>query len=308
MKLMNVPHIAIIPYMTCNFSCSYCVANKYSKDSLKLWDSKVGDIIKFLNTLDKKMILVSGGEPLLYDWSKLIKETNHYWYFATNASVIPKFLYNAQDKVKLLYAAFHREGIGVNKFIKNILKIQDMGYAIFCKIIYTKDDSQFNDWDLINSAGIPVSFAPLVGVKYTEEEVAKVLPYCISDMYADRFLNPSRKLGNCVAGTSETFEIRATSIVRCGLQDIPLLGNLAPPKFLKRMVHDGLSDAAMKVIYIMSGRKSYFLGDIYNPQFYSKPVICHRKRCDCEWHTFSGIGDDSENPRWQNLIDTGKWV
>jgi len=63
MKVMGVPHIAIIPYVTCNLSCSYCVANKYSNDSLELWASKIDEVIEFLNRLDKKMIMVSGGEP-----------------------------------------------------------------------------------------------------------------------------------------------------------------------------------------------------------------------------------------------------
>jgi hypothetical protein len=310
---MNVPHIAIIPYLTCNFSCSYCCANKFSQDSLKLWHSKADDMIKFLNSIDRKMIMVSGGEPLLYDWHRFIEETDHYWYFATNASVIPKFLseHDIKEKVKLFIAAFHREGMNVGRFIKNALKLQDMGYAIFCKIIYTKEEVQFKEWEEIANAGLLVSFVPLVGGKYSKEEIARVIPYCQSALYASRFYELDRRLcGNldCVAGTAESFELRMTSIVRCGLQDVPVFANIAPPKFLKRILRDDWNDLAIKLLHVASGRKNPFLGNIYEPKFYQSPMPCRRQRCECEWHTFSGMGVDVENWKWQGLIDTGRWI
>lgn len=314
MKLMGVPHIAIIPYMTCNFSCSYCVANKFSKDSLKLWESKTNDVIRFLNTLDKKMILVSGGEPLLWNgWSRFIKETNHYWYYATNASVIPKFLAerDAKEKVKLFYAAFHREGISVDRFIKNILKLWDMGYAVFCKIIYVRDEAQFEECEQISRAGIPVSFTPLLGVKYSKDEIARILPYCQSALYASRFFELDRRKSHnlaCVAGTSESFEVRCTSIVRCGLQDIPFFANMAPPNFLKKVLRDDTADLAIKLLHMGFGRRSPFIGSIYEPKYYQSPVICHRQKCECEWHNFSEMSVDLENWKWQMLIDAGKWI
>jgi hypothetical protein len=274
-----------------------------------LWASKAEDVIKFLNTLDKKMIMVSGGEPLLYDWGKIIKETNHYWCFATNTSVIPQFLSDSEvkQKVKLFLSAFHREGIGVGNFITNAKKLQDMGYAVFSKIIYVKDNDQFYDCDYISSEEIPVSFSPLVGVKYSKKEIDKVLPYCISNLYKSRFLGFYRQPRICVAGTKESFQVSGTGIVRCGLQDIPFADNLVPIQFLKRFIHDDIKNTAVKTLHKVLGRQNPYLGTIYEPRFNTEPLICHRRTCECEWHTFSEMGIDLDNNKWQRLIETGKW-
>jgi hypothetical protein len=216
-----------------------------------------------------------------------------------------------REKVKLFIAAFHREGMGVDRFIGNALKLQDVGYAVFCKIVYVKDEAQFGDWERINQAGLPVSFAPLVGVKYSKEEAAKVMPYCQSAMFASRFYNLDRRQNrnlNCVAGTSESFELRCTSIVRCGFQDVPFFANIAPPKFLKKVLRDDVADTVVKLLHVGFGRRNPFLGTIYEPKFYQSPIVCHRQKCECEWHTFSSMSIDLENWKWQNLIDTGKWI
>lgn len=243
-------------------------------------------------------------------WSQIIKNTDHYWCFATNTSVIPAFLQDSEikKKVKLFISAFHREFINIDKFIKNAHKLQDLGYPVFCKIVYTRDTGQLGDRYEMFIAGLPVSLTPLVGAWYSEAEAAMIAPLCDSTMYAERFHNKVRKKAICPAGTT-SFEIRGMNLVRCGLQDIPVFSQMAPPQFLKKLVHDEVWNFGLKALHVVGGRRSPFLGTINNPQFYQEPVMCHRKSCDCEWHTFSEMGGDCpENKRWDDFIKTGKWV
>ena len=138
MKLMNLPHIAIVPYLTCNFKCPYCIAESPLKipfynprSSLEKWDAQFEDTVTFLNTLDTKAIEISGGEPFLWKkWGELIQRTNHCWYFLTNASSLPIWLKDevVKEKVKLFIAAFHPTQIRIERFIDNVCKLQDFGY------------------------------------------------------------------------------------------------------------------------------------------------------------------------------------
>ena len=105
---MNLNHIAVLPFLTCNFKCPYCVAYlpKFYRDKqpFGLWEEHYDDVVKFIGGLEKKMILASGGEPLLWDrWEDLIKRTDHYWYFVTNTSRIPEWLNDSEIKKKVKY-------------------------------------------------------------------------------------------------------------------------------------------------------------------------------------------------------------
>lgn len=142
---MRLPHIAILPYLTCNFRCSYCVAKNFNniplfrqKDSFKSWDKQFDDTATFLNTLDEKAVMVSGGEPFIWKrWGELMEKTDHYWYFITNASDVPRWLgySTVKDRAKLFIATFHKTGIRIEEFIANIRKIQDLGYPVFVKVL-----------------------------------------------------------------------------------------------------------------------------------------------------------------------------
>lgn len=293
MKLMNVNHISVLPYLTCNFKCPYCIAkpNFYQdKNKFGLWETNYYDVMKFIQTLDKRMILVSGGEPLLWDkWQDMIINSDHYWYFVTNTSVVPKWLGDTEvkNKVKLFLSAFHRTGIKVEKYIDNVKKLQDMGYAVFCKIMYTKEKEQINEANLIIKSGIPMSFVPLVDTKYQSEEISRIKPYCYSDMYYRRFYILGKSSCYCMAGTKDSFQIDGLSMTRCGHFSSISLNNV--PKLLRKL-HDG------------------YIGDIYQPKFYEKPKICNMNQCFCENLHFGGILDDSENEVWQRFIENGKWV
>ena len=301
MKLMNLPHIAILPYLTCNFKCPYCIAESplrlpfyKSKTSLLKWDAQFKDTVNFLNTLDMKAIEVSGGEPFLWKrWGELIEQSDHYWEFLTNASLVPDWLRSkeAKDRVKLFLAAFHRTGIQLDKFIANVCKLQDLGYPVFVKVVYTKGSEQLKEIDKIIKAGIPASLVPLVGAEYSKEEIDRIIPYCQSALYAYRFFVPyngvDRKPKPCVAGTKESFELDGVVIVRCSHYSNMSLNRI--PKLFR-------------------GLSPYYLGDIKQPSFYSKPQMCYRSTCTCEWMSFTEITDGFENEKWQHFIETGKWV
>ena len=298
MKLLGVPHMVIIPFTNCNFKCPYCCSSKFIRATISTWKEHSDDTIKFLNSLDKKMILVTGGgEPLLYDWTEMIEKTNHYWYFATNCSVVHPFLTGSvtREKVKLFIAAFHRTGISVDKFISNVHRLQDLGYAVFCKIIYTREPKQFDEIETIMKANIPVTFTPLLYGSYSRDETMKVLPYCQSTMYASRFFHFDNKAGRrpapCVAGTKESFAMTGTTLFRCSQYSEPIdrMPYLLCPRFIRRLWN-------------------YEKGNIYNPRFDKTPKMCRKQVCECEWHNFSDMGFDLENEKWQQFIETGKWM
>jgi hypothetical protein len=316
MRVMGVPHIAVIPFLKCNFSCPYCVSRSYREAPFGLWDDHFNDIKEFLNTLDKKMIMVSGGEPLLWrKWEHLIEETDHYWYFLSNCSIIPPFLRKdrVKQKLKLFISAYHRSQIDLDRYIGNLKEIQNLGYPVFCKYIYEKDLTQISDADKIIAARIPMSFVPLLYTRYSKEQIAMILPYCQSAMYASRFFppdaGPKRKPGICEAGTSESFQINGFKIMRCGHLGGRHFGNTYLPTFLRGIASS--RQVQLDRIHIPSflgGKHLGHLGDIYAPKFYSTPKVCRSNFCACEWHNFSGMSFDFENERWQHFIDTGKWV
>lgn len=297
MKVMNLPHIAIVPYLTCNFKCPYCVAETPFKipfynprNSLEKWDAQFEDTVTFLNSIGTKAILVSGGEPTIWKrWDELIKRSDHYWYFLTNVSKVPNWLNDSKVKqrTKLLLAAFHRTGIRIEKFIANVCKIQDLGYPIFVKVVYTKDKDQLKEIDKIIKAGIPASFVPLVGMEYSKKEIEDMLPYCQSAMYACGFWGVNRAVKSCVAGTNESFELDGSIIAKCSH-------------------YSGMS--LNKIPKLFRGLSSLYLGDIYYPRFYHQPKMCYRKTCTCEWLAFTDIAFGFENEKWQHFIETGKWV
>lgn len=293
MKLMNLDHISVLPFLTCNFKCPYCIAYlpRWYRDKkpFGLWEEHYEDMAKFIGRLDKKMILASGGEPLLWDrWANLIKRTDHYWYFVTNTSRVPKWLKDrvVKEKVKLFLSAYHRTGISLDRYIANVQDIQNMGYAVFAKIMYVDDNSQLKDAERIMRADIPMSFVPLVDAYYDPDIAKEVRPYCQSEMYYNRFFDIGHKAGKCIAGTERSFQVDGLTLTRCGHYSSISLNNV-PRMF--RGLHNG------------------YVGDIYKPKFHKNPRTCHKAVCFCENFNFGGILDDSENPRWQKFIDTGKW-
>jgi hypothetical protein len=322
MRVMGVPHIAVIPFLKCNFSCPYCVSYAHRDASFGMWDDRFNDIKKFLNSLDKKMIMVSGGEPLIWrKWERLIEETDHYWYFLSNCSVVPSFLKkdSIKRKVKLFISAYHRSQIDLGRFINNLREIQSLGYPVFCKIIYEKEPAQIGEAEKIIAAGIPMSFAPLLYAQYSKEQLAEILPYCQSAMYASRFFppdeGPERKRGVCVAGTSESFQITGFKIVRCGHLGGIHFYNISLPAFLKGKIFSigvrflrGINFNNIYLSTFLGDRYLGYLGNIYSPTFYGTPMLCSRKTCACEWHNFSDMSFNFENEKWQHFIDTGKWI
>ena len=300
MKLMNLPHIAIVLYLTCNFKCSYCVAEASrkvlfynSKDSLDRWDAQFGGIVSFLNSLDTKAIMVSGGEPFIWKrWGELIERTAHYWYFITNASSVPKWLGDSvvKTRTKLIIATFHRTEMRIERFIDNVCKMQDLGYPVFAKVIYDGDSGRFREIEKVMKAGIPVSFVPFLNMAYSKVSITNMLTYCQSAMYAGRFFPPDagveRDIKPCMAGTEESFEVDGSVIARCSFYSGMPLNEV--PRFLRGLSHR-------------------YLGDIHHPRFFKEPKMCYRKTCACEWHTFSDMAFGFENEKWQRFIETGEW-
>ena len=228
MKLFNLDHISILPYTTCNFKCPYCCTTN-KELTLRQWDELEPQILKFLQSLPKKAIMVSGGEPLLWNWSKLINNTDHTWYFLTNGSVIPEWV-NKQDKIKLFIAAFHKSQIELDKFIYNIRKLEK---PTFVKVVYTGMDDIASVEKLIKE-NIPASLTPEVNSKYNQDQVELIKPYITSQMYLNRFLGVKRSKGKCNAGTALSFELTGTKVNRCSHNSCKFIGEIDNPKLYNK--------------------------------------------------------------------------
>jgi len=149
----------------------------------------------------KTAIMVSGGEPLLYDWEDIMKIGDHVWYFLTNLSMTPEWIRCA----KLVIAAYHKEGIGLAKFTANAKILQDWGIPVFVKVIYTEPLSR----DVVEHfwrQNIASSLSPLVGRRY--DTVPK---QCITQMYKRRFLREYKGMTSCNAGIY-SWELRGNDL------------------------------------------------------------------------------------------------
>lgn len=277
---MGVDHVGVIFSRKCNFNCSYCCNLGSTSAPWGLWNDKFDDLVGFLNSLEgRRMILVSGGEPIIWDkLGDLVESTDHFWYLASNCSLVNPYLKRdvVHDKIKLIIGAYHESQMKLDKFIGVVREMQGLGYPVFVKVMYDGGKSQFKMAEQMIGSGIPFSFVPFLEKQYTDVDIRSVLRYCQSSYYASRFfpvpLGPRREPGLCAAGTNKSFHMNEFSICRC------------------------------------SHRQDDVLGDIANPGFYSEPQWCDKTFCACEWHNFSDLGGfTGENNRWQRFIDTGVW-
>ncbi len=227
MKLLNRNHIALVPYTTCNFRCPYCIAHN---DALTIthWKNNVVDVNKFLQNIEPKAILLSGGEPLLYDWTEVMSSNNHYWYILSNLSTIPGWIRNRRE-IKFFIPAFHKSMLSIDKFIANAKTLQDWGFPVFAKIVYN-DATDMAHLETLHKNCIPVTLAPLYGT--TNPVLAN---YCWSELYKNRFLGKTHKgLTLCKAGTSVSFEIRGNQLARCSHWYLPITnGTVTQPRLWK---------------------------------------------------------------------------
>ncbi len=279
MRLFGLDHIALIPYVTCNLHCPYCVVNNRSL-TLRQWEASSRTVSTFLRRQEPKAIMVSGGEPFIWrDWPAFLQQ-EHTWYFLTNASIVPEWLGTVRDRVKLIIAAYHHTQLKIERFITNVKKLQDMGYPVFAKIVYDGKSEHLSNIERLRTSNIPASFSPMIDVELTPEQIVRALPFCESEMYKNRFLPPPygsrRERVSCIAGTNRSFEIDDCRINRCSHVTVPsLLGRF------HTVQHATLSQT---------------------------PQRCSRNYCACEWHVFGELDTrPNENERWQKFVDTGIW-
>jgi hypothetical protein len=174
--------------------------------SIKDWNENSKKVLSFLQKQSPKAVMISGGEPLLWDWSEFLSSTPHTYYFLTNASVIPKWL--SASNVSLIIAAYHKTGLSINEFIENIKRIEKL---VFVKVVYVDEEDKRNV-ERLWKEGITASLVPQEGKRY------KTVPsQCISETYARRFRRETKGLSICRAGTKNSFEIREDKLSRCSL-------------------------------------------------------------------------------------------
>ncbi len=204
LKLFNLNHIALIPYTACNFRCSYCVNSV--RMSIKDWNENSKRVLTFLQKLPPKAIMVSGGEPLLWDWSEFLNNTSHVYYFLSNLSVIPTWLIHPQ--IRLIIAAYHKTGMSIEKFIENVKKVEK---PVFVKVVFV-DEVDKRNVERLWRENITASRVPQEGRRY------KTVPSeCTTETYARRFRHERKGLSLCRAGTEASFEIRGSKLSRCSL-------------------------------------------------------------------------------------------
>jgi len=230
-------------------------------------------LIATMNLIQPGVIMVSGGEPVLWKaMPRLIEELGqHKWVILTNLSKVPAWLLH--DRVVLVIAAYHKEFTHLPTFIKNLKRI----YRPIVKILVepNSETEHLSVWDTLWTHGIPTHLAPIEWPRgFSESFLDRIRSgeLLTNLMYNSRFFcGPTNKSRLCIAGTRDMFQIGLDGgFGRCS-QGGPIHGRLGDQKWL------------------------------------DEPHECSFS-CYCEWHHWAGMTLANDNNVWNRYVDTGIWT
>ena len=265
----------------CNYKCSYCCNSASPKAPKSDVETNTQAMINVFNKVEPGVILVSGGEPTLWQDFPLLLEAlpQHYWAILTNLTTVPEWL--SHPNIKILLPAFHEEFANRERFTKHLMQLQEMDKRMHVKLIVKpqREYEQIDLWEQWNSLGVPTSLVPL---EYTHlfkrEFLADVISkFRTSSLYNSRFFKSPRPITKpCIAGTEKFFQINSNGqLVRCSA------------------VFERLGE---------TGR-----GSIWEPEFNQEAKSCSTDSCYCEWHHWARLANTHDNPTWNHYIETGEW-
>lgn len=259
----------------CNYACSYCSNYAGQGNPYSLVETEPAQLIEVFNSVEPGVIMVSGGEPVLWEaMPRLLEELpQHYWVILTNLSILKRWLFH--DRVKLVIAAYHHEFTPVDAFTEKLLALRG---KVMVKILVVPgvEEEHLGLWKRWGDLGIPTHLVPISWPMGCQPEFldrfrsGELLTSC---MYNSRFFNEwvhvPRK---CVAGTRDMFQV---------------------------MPGGGFS-ACSQTGKIEAG------GTIMKPVWNEKPRLCDQS-CSCEWHHWAGMALAEDNQVWDNFAETGEW-
>lgn len=266
----------------CNYKCSYCCNYSFPTAPKSEIETNLPLLINVFNQVDPGVILLSGGEPILWrDFPHVLDALpQHYWVILTNLTAVPQWI--EHPNIKLLLPAYHEEFAKADRFTNHLAKLKAMGKPTHVKLI-VKPEQEYHQiplWEKWNEMGIPTSLTPLEYEYRFKREFLTDLVYKFrtSSLYNSRFFQrPTPSNRYCPAGTKQFFQINPEgTIVRCAA------------------VYDPCGD-----------NKS---ASIHNPSFNQNAEYCNHSECYSEWHHWGQTAPANDNQTWSHFIETGEWI
>lgn len=281
-NLLNRNQYAVWFSDRCNYKCSYCCNNVPPKAPKSEIENNTQAFINLFNQVEPGVIMVSGGEPALWqDLPLLLEELpQHAWVILTNLSLLPEWF--AHPNIKLLLPAYHEEFAKEERFTAHLKQLKEMGKRAHAKIIVKpgQEYHQIGLWEKWNGMGVPASLVPLEYTNYFKQEFLRDLisKYRTSCLYNSRFFRRNSPLNQvCVAGTSKSFQVNSDGkIVRCST--------------------------------VFEGCGSDQSASIWQPAFNQESKLCTAESCYCEWQHWAQMAKANDNHIWNEYLETGVWT
>jgi hypothetical protein len=282
MKLLGRNQYCIWFSDRCNYTCTYCTNHASPEAPKSAVEANTKALIDVFGRVQPGVVMLSGGEPLLWKDFPLILEAlpQHQWICLTNLSFLPRWV--DHPNIKLFIPAYHEEFASEERFTANLQELHARGRRIHVKLIVKpgREWEQIPLWEKWNGMGVLTSLVPLEWkARFNPSFLTDVVEkYRTCSLYNSRFFRlDSPPNIPCVAGTEESFQINADGrIVRCS------------------SIFDQTGDDGA--------------GSVWNPVFDSKPRRCTAPgSCLCEWHHWGAMARTNDNPTWTRFIETGEW-
>lgn len=265
----------------CNYKCSYCCNNASPKAPKSEVESNPDALINLFNQVDPGVIMVSGGEPTLWQDFPILLDAlpQHDWVILTNLTTIPSWFQH--PNIKIFIPAYHEEFANSERFTAHLSQLQSMGKRAHAKII-VKPGQEYNQvslWEKWNGMGTPASFVPLEYAFKFQRDFLKDIIYQFrtSALYNSRFFRRDTPINRlCSAGTKQAFQVNSNGkLVRCSA------------------VFDACGNDQQS--------------SIWTPLFNSERQYCSSETCFCEWHHWSQLANANDNTTWTRYVETGVW-
>jgi sulfatase maturation enzyme AslB (radical SAM superfamily) len=131
--LPDLKNILFIPELKCNYTCSYCIWNRFTPLSLKDSYRPYTDWIKVFEALEPSAVTITGGEPLLYkDIVPLIEDfppKHLISCLVTNLSVNVDKLTSLKRKDFRIMASFHPSMTTKEEFASKLKELKKSGFS-----------------------------------------------------------------------------------------------------------------------------------------------------------------------------------
>lgn len=229
-------------------------------------------IIDLFNSVYPGVIMVSGGEPILWKDMPMLLEAlpQHYWVILSNLSSVPTWMHH--PNVKLVIAACHYKQAGLGWFIK---RCRELPRVVVKILVDPRDEVEpLRVWTVLNKAKLVAHLAPVEWPRPHSPELLQRIragELLTSCLYNARFFSSGVEYTRmCLAGTKAMFQVGPS-------------GTIAPCSQAGPIVES----------------------TIFEPKWDVRECD---KSCYCEWHHWAGMALAEDNATWDHFVETGEWV